>query len=84
MKIIVFLGSPREEGNTELLMKEAIRGIEDSGFSVHIFRLNTMNIMPCQNCGGCDETGTCIYDDDMSQIYESIRKVFPRRPFKYH
>jgi multimeric flavodoxin WrbA len=75
MNIIAFLGSPREEGNTELLLKEAISGIEDSGFSVHVFRLNTMNIMPCQNCGGCEETGTCIYDDDMSQIYEAIRKA---------
>jgi NAD(P)H-dependent FMN reductase len=29
--------------------------------------------MPCQNCGGCDETGICIYKDDMRQIYEAIR-----------
>jgi multimeric flavodoxin WrbA len=32
-----------------------------------------MNIMPCQNCGGCEETGTCVYEDDMSQVYEAIR-----------
>ncbi len=73
MKVIAFLGSPREGGNTELLLKEAIRGIEESGFNVQIFHLNQMNIMPCQNCGGCEETGTCVYDDDMSQVYEAIR-----------
>ncbi len=73
MKVIAFLGSPREEGNTELLLREAIRGVEEARSSVHVFRLNTMNIMPCQNCGGCDETGACIYDDDMSHIYEAIR-----------
>lgn len=73
MKIIAFLGSPREGGNTELLLNEAIRGIEESGFNVQIFNLNQMNIMPCQNCGGCEETGTCVYDDDMSQVYEAIR-----------
>ncbi len=73
MKVIAFLGSPREGGNTELLLKEAIRGIEESGFNVQIFNLNQMNIMPCQNCGGCEETGTCVYDDDMSQVYEAIR-----------
>jgi multimeric flavodoxin WrbA len=73
MNIIAFLGSPRKDGNTELLLKEAVRGIEESGFSVRIFDLNQMNIMPCQNCGGCDETGTCVYADDMSQIYEAIR-----------
>jgi multimeric flavodoxin WrbA len=73
MKTIAFLGSPREEGNTDLLLREAIRGIEESGSTVRLFRLNDMTIMPCQNCGGCDETGLCIYDDDMTQIYEAIR-----------
>jgi multimeric flavodoxin WrbA len=73
MKIIAFLGSPREGGNTELLLKGAIKGIEESGFNVHVFNLNLMNIMPCQNCGGCDDTGVCINEDDMTQIYDAIR-----------
>ena len=73
MKIIAFLGSPREGGNSEILLKEAVRGIEESGLNVHIFYLNRMNIMPCQNCGGCDKTGICVYEDDMSLISEAIR-----------
>jgi multimeric flavodoxin WrbA len=73
MKVIAFLGSPRKEGNMELLLKEAIRGIEDSGFNVQVFDLNSMNIQPCQDCGGCDETGECIIHDDMDEIYEAIR-----------
>ncbi len=73
MKIIAFLGSPREGGNSELLLKEAVRGIEESGFNVYIFNLNQMNIMPCQNCGGCEETGACVYEDDMSQVFNAIR-----------
>jgi multimeric flavodoxin WrbA len=73
MKIIAFLGSPRKNGNTELLLKEAIRGVEDSGFKVQIFELNSMNIQPCQDCGGCDETGECTIHDDMDSIYEAIK-----------
>jgi multimeric flavodoxin WrbA len=75
MKIIAFLGSPREGGNTELLLKEAIRGIEEMGLNVRLFNLNLMNIMPCQNCGGCDDTGTCINEDEMTQIYDAIRSA---------
>jgi len=75
MKVIAFLGSPRENGNTELLLGEAIRGVEESDLKVRVFRLNKMNILPCQNCGGCEETGCCIYDDDMTQIYEAIRNA---------
>jgi multimeric flavodoxin WrbA len=73
MNIISFLGSPRKEGNTELLLRETIKGIEESGFQVQIFNVNEMNISPCQNCGGCDDTGICIFEDDMFQIYDAIR-----------
>lgn len=73
MKIAAFFGSPRENGNTHLLLKETIKGIEDSGFEVQLFDLNAMDIMPCQNCGDCNETGECTYHDDMDSIYDAIR-----------
>lgn len=73
MKIIAFLGSPRKEGNTEILLKEVVRGVEDSGLNVQVFDLNSMNIQPCQDCGGCEEEGKCIVSDDMDSIYEAIR-----------
>ncbi|NOZ70260.1 MAG: flavodoxin family protein [Deferribacteres bacterium] len=74
MNIIAFCASPRKDGNTDLLLKETVRGIEeDAGFSTRIFDLNSMNIMPCQDCGGCNETGACIYHDDMDHIYDAIR-----------
>jgi multimeric flavodoxin WrbA len=75
MNIIAFLGSPREGGNTVLLLEETIRGIQDKGQNTRVFNLNRMNIMPCQNCGGCEATGACIYDDEMSLIYEAIRSA---------
>jgi multimeric flavodoxin WrbA len=75
MKVIAFCGSPRNNGNTEVLLKETVRGIEDSGFSVELYNLNLMKIRPCQDCGGCNETGECIVDDDMKIIYEAIRKA---------
>ncbi len=66
MKIIAFLGSPRKDGNSALLLKETIRGIAESGLKVQIFNLNEMNISPCQSCGGCEDTGVCIFNDDMA------------------
>ncbi len=75
MKIIAFLGSPRKDGNTELLLKEAIRAIEESGLKVRVFNLNDMNISPCQSCGGCEDTGVCIFHDDMAQIHAEIREA---------
>jgi multimeric flavodoxin WrbA len=75
MNIIAFCGSPRKNGNTELLLKETVKGIEDAGSTVQIFYLNVMNIKACQDCGGCNETGTCVFEDDMDLIYDAIRKA---------
>jgi len=72
MKVIAFAGSPRRGGNTETLLKEAIKG---TGMDVRVFELNTMTIRPCQNCGGCEETGVCIVPDDMSEVVEAIREA---------
>ena len=73
MNVIAFIGSPRKDGNTELLLNETIKGIEVSVSAVRVFNLNLMRISPCQDCGGCDETGKCIVEDEMSQIYNAIR-----------
>jgi multimeric flavodoxin WrbA len=73
MKVIAFLGSPRKDGNTELLLNESIKGVEASGSRVELFNLNLANIKPCQNCGGCEQTGECTIEDDMTGIAAEIR-----------
>ncbi len=74
MKIVVFRGSPRREGNTEILLGETLKGLSDENETV-LFTLNSMNIRACQNCGGCDETGVCVLSDDMDNIYSAIRNA---------
>jgi multimeric flavodoxin WrbA len=31
-----------------------------------------MDVAPCSNCGGCDETGRCVIEDDMDAVYRAI------------
>lgn len=75
MKVIAFNGSPRLEGNTELLLKATIDPIKKAGHEVMVFKLNFMKIKPCQDCGGCEKTGLCIIKDDMEEIYTAIREA---------
>lgn len=75
MKVIAFNGSPRANGNTEILLNEAIRIVEKEAHEVSVFNLNSMNIKPCQDCGGCEKTGRCIINDNMNEIYEAIREA---------
>jgi multimeric flavodoxin WrbA len=74
MKIVAFLGSPRINGNTELLLNEAVRAVVDEGHKVTIYRPDQMDISPCTNCGGCDDTGECVIEDEMVDVYSAIRE----------
>ncbi|MBZ0156378.1 MAG: flavodoxin family protein [Alphaproteobacteria bacterium] len=75
MKIAAFQGSPRVEGNSELLLREALRAIDEAGHEIQLFKLNLMKIRPCQDCGGCDQTGVCIIRDEMDEIYKTVREA---------
>jgi multimeric flavodoxin WrbA len=73
MKVIAFLGSPRVEGNTELLLNEAVKAVKEAGHDVTVFKPNVMKLSPCLNCGQCEETGECVIDDDMKKVYQAIQ-----------
>lgn len=75
MNVIAFHGSPRIGGNTDLLLGETLKAIDTGIHKIHLFKLNQMDIKPCQNCGGCENTGVCIIKDDMGPIYEAIRSA---------
>jgi multimeric flavodoxin WrbA len=73
MKVIALQGSPREGGNTDILLTEALKPIKEAGHEIVTFTLNSMNITPCQDCGQCEDSGVCVIEDDMVSIKEAIR-----------
>jgi multimeric flavodoxin WrbA len=75
VKIIAFNGSPRPGGNTEILLTEALKPLRESGHVVTVFKLNGMDIKPCQDCGGCTTTGVCIQKDNMQKVFDAIREA---------
>lgn len=72
MKLLVVLGSPRKGGNSETLACKVAEGVEQGGGNAEYIRLNNLNIRPCQGCGGCDKTGICVIDDDMTDIFKAV------------
>ena len=75
MKVVAFHASPRMEGNTDILLAETLKAIDPSAHAFRLFRLNKADIRPCQNCGGCEQTGICVQKDGMTEIYQSLREA---------
>ena len=72
MKVLALFGSPRRGGNTEILLEEALKGAEKEGAGIERLYLSDLDITPCIECHGCDETGSCVILDDMQKIYPKI------------
>jgi len=72
MDVLVFLGSPRKKGNSEVLTEALLAGVRLEGGVPEIIRLCDLKISPCISCGGCNKTGKCVVEDDMTPLYKKI------------
>ena len=76
-KVLVFLGSPRKNGNSALLAKRVMDGAKAAGASVESFYHHGMNIKPCTACDACrtKDQKDCVLKDDMAPLYSKLRKA---------
>ena len=72
MNVLGISGSPKAGGLTSLLLNKALDGARISGAHTEKIILNDLNFKACQECGGCDKTGICTLNDDMTPVYEKL------------
>ncbi len=72
MKILGICGSPRKEGNTEVLLKEALKGAHEAGAEVEAIFLRDKTISPCLEIYGCKIDGRCVIDDDFHEVADKM------------
>ena len=73
-KLIAFNGSPRREGNTAILLEEALRGARSEGAETRLVHLNDLHLRGCQGCMACQGNGgTCAVEDQTHPLLEAIR-----------
>jgi multimeric flavodoxin WrbA len=72
--ITIINGSPRINGNTDIIIKELMETIHPDAAEVEVFKLRDMNINDCLGCYGCMKNGQCVQKDDMTKIYDSLER----------
>lgn len=72
MKIVVLNGSPRKNGNTEIMVKAFAEAA--SKHEVVILDIAAMQIGGCLGCRYCySHSGECIQKDDMAKVSDIVR-----------
>ncbi len=70
--ILAIYGSPRREGNTSVLLKQAVQGARDAGADIEEITLRDLKMSPCLEIYGCLKTGRCAIKDDFQSLYDKM------------
>ena len=71
---LVINGSPRENGNTDSLLQQFIRGAEKISAETTYFKLRDLDIGDCIGCCTCRDESVCKLQDDMTRLREEIER----------
>ena len=73
MNILILSGSPRKNGNTDLLVEAFFKGASEK-HHVEIVSVHDYHVHPCMGCNACftSEGNTCVQKDDISLIYGKL------------
>lgn len=73
-KILIFLGSPRKNGNSSVLAKHLADGAAATGAQVDTIYIHGMDINPCTGCDECQGKNSygCVIKDAMQEIYPKL------------
>ncbi len=75
-KILGVGGSPRKNGNTDILLDRFLTGAESAGMDTKKVLLRNYSIEPCIGCEACRNAGTCTrFHDGMELLYPEIEEA---------
>lgn len=71
-KVLILSGSPRKNGNSDILCDEFMKGALSSGNNVEKIRVAEKNVSYCRACYACRNNGNCVIKDDMADILQKM------------
>jgi len=88
MLLVAIFGSPRKNGNTDIMLETFLEGASSaSGVRVERLYARDLRISGCLGCGHCDREGVCIQKDDMEKavsVLDSADRVAMAAPIYFY
>ena len=74
--ILILEGSPRSNGNSDMLAEAFATGARAKGYDVSVIKVPGYKVNGCFACGMCWSMGTpCVQSDDMEKIFPEIEQA---------
>lgn len=71
-KVLIIEGSPRVNGNSDILAKQFAKGATEAGHEVEIIAVRDLKLEPCMSCYACVKTHECFRKDKMTDVLEKM------------
>jgi multimeric flavodoxin WrbA len=71
-KVLGVVGSPRNNGNTHILVSKILEGAQEEGVAGDLLLLGELTIRQCDGCHVCWQGKPCSKQDEMSETYARI------------
>lgn len=71
-KILGIMGSPRENGNTHVMISKIFEGAQSEGAHTELILLKDQYIKECDGCHSCWKGNECSKMDDMNKLFYKI------------
>lgn len=68
------MGSPRRQGNTEILVNKILEGAQAAGAETQMVYLSELQIHECDGCHACWKGKPCNKRDDMNDLFPLMEK----------
>ena len=71
-KVVGIVGSPRKNGNSDVLVEAVLDGAKAAGAQTVVYYLNDLKFVGCQVCQYCKTNKECKIEDDAKKIIKEI------------
>lgn len=73
--VLIICGSPRKDGNSDLLAAQFAKGATESGNKVEIVYIRDQKLNYCVGCLSCLKTGRCFQQDDANSLLPKMMEA---------
>ena len=75
MKVLILNGSPHDNGNTMVALKEMINIFDQEGVETEIVQVGGKEVRGCIGCNTCQTRGKCIFNDMLNEVAEKFEQA---------
>ena len=68
MKVLIFNGSPRVNGNTAIAVNEMVKIFDSEGVESEVVQIGNKDVRGCIACGNCSKNGKCVFNDIVYEL----------------